>query len=110
MITQKGQSCKILGILKIFAFCWKIKQRASGPGESTARATYLSMRIHLKSYCIFPLILFRAAHNWGEAKRQGAPQNLSHISYNDETSHSYILPKEDLKKIYKSRDTPLEIC
>ena len=25
-----------LGILKIYAFCWKIQQRASGPGKSTA--------------------------------------------------------------------------
>ena len=28
-----------LGILKIFAFCWKIKQRTLGPGESAARVT-----------------------------------------------------------------------
>ena len=26
----------LLGILKIYAFCQKIQQRASGPGESTA--------------------------------------------------------------------------
>ena len=42
---QKNQ----LGILKMQAFCWIIQQRASGPGESTAGATYLSMRIHPKS-------------------------------------------------------------
>ena len=28
-----------LGILKIHAFCRKIQQRASGPGESTAGVT-----------------------------------------------------------------------
>ena len=34
-------------ILKIYAFCWKIQQRASGPGESAAGVMYLSL--HLKS-------------------------------------------------------------
>ena len=51
--------------------------------------------------------LFEAAHGWG-AKRP-PPLNLSHISYKDETWHSYTLPKED-QKIYESRDTPLEFC
>ena len=37
------------------------------------------------------------------------PFNLSHISYNGETRHSYTLPKED-PKIYESGDTPLEFC
>ena len=37
---------------------------------------------------------FGAAHGWA-------------TSYNDETWHSYTLPKEDPKN-YKSRDTPLE--
>ena len=37
------------------------------------------------------------------------PQNLSHISYSDETWHTYTLPKED-EKISKSRDTLLEFC
>ena len=44
-----------LGILKIYVFCQKIQQRASGPGESTAGVTYLSVRMHGKSCCIFPL-------------------------------------------------------
>ena len=36
--TQKKPETKEnqLGILKIYAFCQKIQQRASGPGESTA--------------------------------------------------------------------------
>ena len=34
-----------LEILKIYAFCQKNQQRASGSGESTAGVTYLSMRI-----------------------------------------------------------------
>ena len=36
--TQKKPESKEnqLGILKIYAFCQKIQQRASGPGESTA--------------------------------------------------------------------------
>ena len=37
--------------------------------------------------------IFGAAHGWGGAK------NLSHKSYNDETWHSYTLPKDDPKNI-----------
>ena len=48
-------------------------------------------------------------HFWGCSRmmEQKAPSllHLSHISYNDETWHSYTLPKED-PKIYQSRDTP----
>ena len=29
----------LLGILKTYAFCQKLQQRASGPGESTAGVT-----------------------------------------------------------------------
>ena len=43
-----------LGILKIYAFYWKIQQRALGPGESTAGIT-TAVRIHQKSCGIFPL-------------------------------------------------------
>ena len=32
---QKPQETQ-LGILKIYAFCWKVKQRDLGPGESAA--------------------------------------------------------------------------
>ena len=39
-----------LGILKIYAFCWKIQQNELGPGESTAGVTqYLSLTIHCLS-------------------------------------------------------------
>ena len=31
-----------LGILKFYAFCQKIQQRALGPGESAVGVTYLS--------------------------------------------------------------------
>ena len=44
-----------LGILIFFAFCWENQQRALGPGESAAGVTDLSMRIHWKNCCIFPL-------------------------------------------------------
>ena len=44
-----------LGILKIYAFCQKIQQRASGPEESTSGVTYPSMRMHPKNCLIFPL-------------------------------------------------------
>ena len=52
--SSKAQDAQ-LEILDVFAFCWKIKQRASGPGKSTARVMYLSMRINPKSCHIFPL-------------------------------------------------------
>ena len=32
-------------------------------------------------------------------KKSHAPWNLSHISYNDETWHSFTLPKEDSENI-----------
>ena len=35
----------------------------------------------------------------GESQKGPSPKNLSHISYNDETLHSYTLPKEDPNKI-----------
>ena len=49
------------------------------------------------------LTLFRigflgAAHRWGEQKGP-PPENLSHISYNDEIWHTYTLPKEHPKNI-----------
>ena len=47
---------------------------------------------------LFRMCLFVAAHWWG-AKKPPPPQpplqNLPHISYDDETWHSYILLKED---------------
>ena len=47
---------------------------------------------------LFRMGLFGVAQGWGWQK---APpfQNLSHISCNDETWHTYILPKEDPKNI-----------
>ena len=48
--------------------------------------------------------IFEAAHGWDrEAGGRGSkkalpPQNLSHISYNDETWHSDTLPKKNTKK------------
>ena len=40
-------------ILKIYILCWKIQQRGSDLGDSTAGVMYLSMRIHPKSCCNF---------------------------------------------------------
>ena len=55
---------------------------------------------------IIILTLFRmgfigATHGWGGGGDKKAPpsQNQPRISYNDETWHSYILPKEDPKNI-----------
>ena len=52
---------------------------------------------------------FGAAHGWGEwgGQKGPPPQNLSHISHNDETWHSYTLPKEDPKKYMNHVTHPL---
>ena len=43
----------------------------------------------------------RAAHEWGSQRATPPPpQNLSHISYNDETLYSCTLPKEDPKNVW----------
>ena len=41
-------------------------------GESTAGVTYLSMRIHPKSWCIFPLKVFATLLNCSRKGRVGA--------------------------------------
>ena len=45
--------------------------------------------------------IFGTAHGgWGGGgQKDPPPKNLSHIPNNDETWHSYILPKEDPKII-----------
>ena len=50
--------------------------------------------IETRRLTLFRMGIFWAAHGWGRPKR--AP--LSHISYNDETWHSYTLLKEDPNK------------
>ena len=48
----------------------------------------------------FSMGIFGAAHGWGEGRKKASlPQNLSHMSYNDENWHSYTLPNEDPKTI-----------
>ena len=42
---------------------------------------------------------FGAAHEWGVGQKDPPPYDLSQISCNDETLHSYTLPKEDPKTI-----------
>ena len=44
-----------LEILKIYIFLQQNSAEESGPGENTAGVMYLSVRVHLKSYYIFPL-------------------------------------------------------
>ena len=41
------------------------------------------------------------AQEWGGggAAKRFPPPTISHISYNDETTHTYTLPKEDPKNI-----------
>ena len=48
---------------------------------------------------LFRMGIFGAAHRWWGAKKVPPPLNLWQISYNDETWHSYTLPKEDSKNI-----------
>ena len=43
------------GIIKIYVFYLKFQHFSLGPGDNTAGVTYLSMRIHPKTCCIFPL-------------------------------------------------------
>ena len=60
--TQKAKAeRKSARGLKNYAFCQKIQQRASGPGESAAGVTYVSIRIHPKSCRIFPQKVTAAA-------------------------------------------------
>ena len=42
---------------------------------------------------------FGAAHGWRGGLFGFSPYNLPHKSYNDETWHSYTLPKEDPKNV-----------
>ena len=59
-----------LGILKMYAFCWKIQQKASSVGENAAGVMYLSMRIYQKSCHIVPLKVsdftswFKEGYSW----------------------------------------------
>ena len=53
-------------------------------------------RIMHKTRSLAPLTLFRMGPFWAV---HGCGAFLSHISYNDETWHSYTLPKENPKNI-----------
>ena len=48
---------------------------------------------------LFRMGIFGAPHRWWRAKKGPPPLNLSQISYNNETWHSYTLPKDDSKNI-----------
>ena len=43
--------------------------------------------------------IFQGCSQIGWGQKGLPPQNLQHISYNDQTWHSYTLPKEDPKNI-----------
>ena len=49
-----------------------------------------------------------AAHGFGGGQKAPPPPvpKICHISYNDETSHSNTLPKEDPKTIWITWHTP----
>ena len=69
--TSSLQDTK-LGILKSYTLCRKIQQWPSGLGESAAGVTYLSMRIHPKSCCIFPLKVATVLLNGSRKGKVGA--------------------------------------
>ena len=48
---------------------------------------------------LFRMGLFGAAHKWGGGAKRSPLSKICHISYNDETWHSYTLPKEDPKTV-----------
>ena len=49
---------------------------------------------------VFRMGFFGAAHVLGGGGGKPSPLNLSRISYNEKTWHSYTLPKEDPKSIW----------
>ena len=82
-----------LGILKIYAFCRKIQQRASGLGESVAGVTYPSMRIYPKSCCIFPLkvgtTLLKGSRNGAVGTQQSQLRSVSRLHANNSSPDIY---------------------
>ena len=57
------------------------------------------MNVLLELLTLFRIGTYGDAHGWGGGQKSPLPYNLSQISYNDETWHSYTLPKEDTKNI-----------
>ena len=54
---------------------------------------------------LFRMDIFGAAHGWGlggGGKKASPPWSLSHICYNDETCHSYTLPKKEFYLSFKT--------
>ena len=65
-----------LGILKIYGFCQKIQQSASGTGESIAGFCYLSMRMHQKNCHIFSLRVLSWIVLSNSTMRKGTPMQI----------------------------------
>ena len=68
---------------------------------------YVTNQFLLKTLTLFRMGFFGAAHGWSSPPPP--KKNLSHISYNDETWHSYTsytLPKNDPKNIWITWHTP----
>ena len=69
-----------------------------------------SMIFHVLEFSLtlFRMGFFGAAHGWGwrVGKKVPSPYNLSHIFCNDETWHSYTLPKEDPQNIWVTSHNP----
>ena len=54
------------------------------------------LKTQLLVLILFRIGFFGAADGWGgKGKKTPPPYTLPHISYNDETWHSYTLPKND---------------
>ena len=81
--------------------------------EYNGKITYRKPQYQGKVYLVllkhpitlFSMGFFGAAREWRGAKRPPLPK-IFHISYNDETWHSYTLPKENPKTIWITCHTP----
>ena len=67
------------------------------------RVSFFCSHLDFTAFLIFKFLLelfnpIQDGHFRG-CSRMGEGKNLSHISYSDETWHSYTLPKEDPKSI-----------
>ena len=89
----------VKGLLHDFPII-KLKRHSEKLGLFKPRYILVASRRSMKyPLTLFGMGFFGAAHWWG-SKTGPRPENLSHISCNDETWHNYTLRKEDPKDIW----------
>ena len=74
----------------------KIVFKESRPVSSNCFLYFLANDKNLYPITLFRMGLLGVTHGWGKVP---PPLNLQHVSYNDETWHTYNLLKEDPKNI-----------